>query len=371
MKVLEVNVDDHLYGGVYVLVKSIIQYLPKHIRADVAALEPFDDKNHITELNEYGSEVYYVGSKRNKVLKQIDIYRNIKQLIKEKQYDVVHLHSDVSHKILVSALAARKAPKLVFHAHANDAEGKFLILRRIFHKICCVFLKRIPADYLATSADAGKWMFPWAKKEDVIVLNNGIDYHRFEFDIKKREEKRKELGYRDDEFVIGLFGRFVSPKNPIFAIEILQAILEKDPHIKMLCIGEGPLKQIFIQELEKRNMEENVRILGNTDHIEEYYQAIDALIMPSKFEGFGMVAVESQISGTPTYASVNVPDMTKISDLICYMPTQHEDLDKWRDKILEARSYIKNNVMDRIDKKYELHTLVNKIVSIYQGGNEK
>ena len=202
MKVLEVNVDDHLYGGVYVLVKSIIQYLPKHIRADVAALEPFDDKNHITELNEYGSEVYYVGSKRNKVLKQIDIYRNIKQLIKEKQYDVVHLHSDVSHKILVSALAARKAPKLVFHAHANDAEGKFLILRRIFHKMCCVFLKRIPADYLATSADAGKWMFPWAKKEDVIVLNNGIDYHRFEFDIKKREEKRKELGYRDDEFVI-------------------------------------------------------------------------------------------------------------------------------------------------------------------------
>ncbi len=94
-------------------------------------------------------------------------------------------------------------------------------------------------------------------------------------------------------------------------------------------------------------------------------------MMPSKFEGFGVVAGESQISGTPTFVSVNVPDMTKISDLICYLPTQHEDLDKWRDKILEARSYIKNSIMDRIDKKYELHTLVNKIVSIYQGREEK
>ena len=367
MKVLEVNVDDHLYGGVYVLVRSIIQYLPKCIKADIAALEPFDNMNHITELNRYGTEVYYVGSKRNKILKQIDIYRNIKQLVKEKQYDVVHLHSDVSHKILVSALAARKAPKLVFHAHANDAEGRFLILRRMFHKICCILLKRIPANYLATSTDAGKWMFPWAKKGDVIVLNNGIDYNRFNYDVKIREEKRKELGYREDEFVVGLFGRFVSPKNPIFAIEILQAVLEKDPRIKMLCIGEGPLKQNFIQELKRRNLEGNVRILGNTDHIEKYYQAIDALIMPSKFEGFGLIAVESQISGTPTFVSINVTDMTKITDLICYLPTQLEDIDKWRDKILEARSYKKTSIMNRIDKKYELQKLVNTIVSIYQG----
>jgi hypothetical protein len=67
LRMLEVNVDDHLYGGVYVLVKNIIANLPSDITADIAALEPFDDEKHIS----YGTKVYYVGSNRNKIHKQL------------------------------------------------------------------------------------------------------------------------------------------------------------------------------------------------------------------------------------------------------------------------------------------------------------
>lgn len=366
LKVLEVNVDDHLYGGVYVLVKNIIASLPSDITADIAALEPFDDEKHIKELEGYGTKVYYVGSKRNKLLKQIDIYKNVKRIVEQNQYEVVHLHSDVSHKILISALAARKARKLIFHSHANDADGNHIKIRRAFHKVCCIFLKRIPAVYIATSLDAGKWMFPWKKTDEIIILDNGIEYKRFQLDTLKRESKREELGIDQREFLIGFFGRFVPQKNPLFVIDILESILGECKDTKLLCIGEGPLKQDFVIELKKRQLIDQVIFIGNTDRIEDYYQAIDALIMPSNFEGFGLVAVESQISGTPTLVSDKVPEKTKISDLIQYLPLQDGSVIRWCEALTAAKRHKKHNVIEEIDKKYELQTLIEKIVDIYK-----
>ena len=366
LRVLEVNVDDHLYGGVYVLVKNIIANLPSDITADIAALEPFDDENHIKELESYGSKVYYVGSKRNKIHKQFDIYKNVKRIVEQNNYDVVHLHSDVSHKILVSALAARKAKKLIFHSHNNDAEGRNIWIRRGFHRFCCMFLRVIPATYIATSFEAGKWMFPWAKNDQVIILDNGIDYQRYIYNAETRQEKRMELKIQNGDFVIGLFGRFVYQKNPFYAIDVLEAMEDKGKDTKLLCVGEGPLREDFIKELQKRRMIGNVMLIGNTDRIEDYYQAIDALIMPSNFEGFGLVAVESQISGTPTIVSNNVPEKTRVSELIQYLPIQEETVNKWVDSLLGAKEYIKHNVIDELDKRYELKTLVEKVVEIYK-----
>lgn len=367
IRVLEVNVDDHLYGGVYVLVKNIIANLPSDITADIAALEPFDDEKHIKELESCGSKVCYVGSKRNRIFKQWDIYRNVKQTVEKNRYDVIHFHSDVSHKILISALASYKTTKkLVFHSHADDADGGHIAVRRAFHKLCCIFLKRIPAEYIATSSDAGKWMFPWTKDGQVLVLDNGIDYHRFRYNAEKREAKRRELLIGKNDYLIGLFGRFVPQKNPMYAIRVLKLMLEKDDNVKLLCIGEGPLKNNFRNEMHKQGMDKHVIFLGNTDRIEDYYQAIDALIMPSNFEGFGLVSVESQISGTPTIVSDHVPELTRISDLIQYLPIQDDSAEQWCELLDNAKSYVKCDVMDRIDKKYELQTLVDRIVNIYE-----
>lgn len=367
LRVLEVNVDDHLHGGVYVLVKNIIENLPNDITADIAALEPFDDYKHITEFEQYGSSVYYVGSNRNKILKQLDIYRNIKRIVKKNKYDVVHLHSDVSHKILVSALASKKETKcLIFHSHASDAEGGHLAVRRAFHRLCCFFLKRIPAIYVATSFDAGKWMFPWAKNDEVIILDNGIDYNRFRYDEKKRKEKREELKIDSVIYLIGLFGRFVPAKNPMYSIKILESLLKQDKNIRLLCIGEGPLKKDFVKVLKEKALEQYVCFISNTDSIEEYYQAIDALIMPSNFEGFGLVAVESQISGTPTIVSKNVPEKTNISELIHYLPIQEDAVNQWSELLLRERSYVKHDVSKKIDKRYEIQILVEKLVEIYR-----
>ena len=47
VKVLEVNVDDQGNGGVFSLIKSVIENKPDDLKIDIAALEPFEKKENI------------------------------------------------------------------------------------------------------------------------------------------------------------------------------------------------------------------------------------------------------------------------------------------------------------------------------------
>ena len=92
-KVLEVNVDDNGYGGVYALVKNVIAHKPDSLQIDIACQEPFEKQENIDALNAMGTQIYYVGCSGNKIIKQRHIYNHLKQLMRTKEYDYVHIHS--------------------------------------------------------------------------------------------------------------------------------------------------------------------------------------------------------------------------------------------------------------------------------------
>ena len=66
--VLEVNVDDLNTGGVYSLVKNVIENKDESVHIDIASIEKFDKQEHIDELNKYGTEVFWIGGRKNKVV---------------------------------------------------------------------------------------------------------------------------------------------------------------------------------------------------------------------------------------------------------------------------------------------------------------
>ena len=79
MKVLEVNVDDRGFGGVYSLLLSVIRNKPQDLQLDIGALETFEDQSNIDYLESMGSHVYYLGYDGNKLKKQAKIYQNVKK----------------------------------------------------------------------------------------------------------------------------------------------------------------------------------------------------------------------------------------------------------------------------------------------------
>ena len=221
MKVLEVNVDDIGMGGVYALVKNLILNKGEKLRIDIAAIEPFETPDNIEYLKNLGCVVYYIGYKKNKILKQLYCINNLYNLLKEHQYDCVHIHADVANKLLVPGIACNiaRVKKIILHSHASSVDGKKRWMKYIYHWKCRNLLKYTATDFVSCSDLASQWMFPNIDAHRVKKINNGVRLNQFRFNTVIRQEVRNRLGIRDC-FVIGHFGRFAYQKNHEYLIDV-------------------------------------------------------------------------------------------------------------------------------------------------------
>ena len=95
-------------------------------------------------------------------------------------------------------------------------------------------------------------------------------------------------------------GRFDPPKGIDWLLKVFEKCERKDIHLYV--IGDNVVSNGM--GIEKKNTEK-VTFLGwvNHDELPAYYEACDAVIMPSRWEAFGLVAIEAMKYGKPVLAS--------------------------------------------------------------------
>jgi len=146
-------------------------------------------------------------------------------------------------------------------------------------------------------------------------MNNGIDTERFDFNEVSRSKIRGELNLGNN-FVIGQVGRLVPVKNHIFTIELFAEILKKCDECRLLIVGDGPLEGEIREKAKELNVSDKVVFTGNVRNPEEYFSAMDTLLLPSLFEGFPLTVVEGICSGLHCFVSDKIPGEVKISNLV-------------------------------------------------------
>lgn len=113
-------------------------------------------------------------------------------------------------------------------------------------------------------------------------------------------------------------------------------------------IGEGTLLKDMQDKVRNEKLENNVKFISPKTNVHEYYMAMDLFLLPSVYEGLGIVYIEAQASGLHTFASNVVPIETKVSQLIHYMSLS-ESPEIWAN---EMTKYINN--FERIDTQKEI-----------------
>ena len=124
-----------------------------------------------------------------------------------------------------------------------------------------------------------------------------------DIDANSRKSVLKELHLPEDAKIIGHVGRFSESKNHMFILNVLKKLVEEDPSFVALLVGDGPLKKMIEKEAEKLGLLDHIRFLGVRTDIPRLMNAFDVFLFPSLFEGFGIVMLEAQSSGTPCIAS--------------------------------------------------------------------
>lgn len=338
MKVLEVNVDDIGMGGVFSLVRSIIKNKPEGVVVDIAAIEPFENPDNLSELASFGCTVHYVGRSGSKLLKQFYVFRNVRRLVSQGGYDVVHIHSDVSNKLIVSALAAKMAGcrKILLHSHASGVDGDRRAFKKLCHYACRRLLKRVGTGFLTCSDLAARWMFPNIKASDVVMIKNGINLDSFRFSEARRKEVRQQLGV-SGELLVGHVGRFAYQKNHEFLIDAFKELHVMEPSAKLLLVGEGPLLGQIRAKVDEKGLSGSVIFYGVSRTVYDLFQAMDVFALPSHFEGLPIVGVEAQAAGLPCVMSDQISRETNVAGASKFLPITPGSETRWAKAILSAK----------------------------------
>lgn len=292
--------------------------------------------------------------------------KSLSNVLRMGNYKIVHSHINTLSIFSLFAAARAKVPIRIAHSHStsNPCEYKKNIIKNILRP----FSKLYATDYFACSDEAGIYQFGKRafNKRQVTIINNAIDIEKYQYNEKVRKEFRKRYGIEDNCLVLGHVGRFATSKNHNLLIDILKLCVDENKNIVLLLAGSGPLEDKIKYKVAKLNLTDNVRFLGQIDNVEELLQGVDIFVLPSLYEGLGLVLIEAQAAGCYVVASSKVPDKARVSDKFKFVSLQDDDL-VWSKEILNIKIENRDNNFANLEASgYNIKKEAIKLEKIYK-----
>lgn len=340
MKVLTVMTSSLGINGIGLSIMNYFRNLnSEHITMDFAVPNIVDESIR-KEIEEKNGKIYELVTKDGKKLKQrkpILYCKKLYKILKENNYDIIHVHGSSS-MMCMELLTAKKAGCKIRIAHSRNTESD----NNKLHKILKPLFKNSYTAAFACGKEAGEWLF--GKNKKFTVIPNGKNCEEFKFNKEKRQEIREKYNL-EDKIVIGHVGNFWYQKNHEFLIDIFYELTKKSEKYFLVLAGYGELQEKIKEKVRELKIENKVLFLGKVTNISEWLNAMDIMVFPSRFEGFPNVLIEWQISGLPCIISDKITKDVKVTDLVQFKSIE-DSAEEWSDEI----SKIKIN--DRENPKY-------------------
>lgn len=322
-KILIINTVGFQYEGITSVILNYLRAMNRE-NLDISFLTYADTPQKLKEeLNRLGRTLE-VPNRKEDVRNYIScLYR-----ILAEEYDGIHVHGNSGTMFIETALAKlRGVKKILVHTHSTSTN----------HPAVNAVLKYpmmwLADECLACSLVSGDWLYG---KHPYRVLNNAIDLGKYRFDPEQREAYRKEFQVQPEEFLIGHIGHFTAPKNHFFLVDIFRAYLAQEPKAKLILIGDGPDREPVREKVQQAGLEDRVIFAGRREDAWAVYSAMDLFLLPSRWEGLPLVALEAQANGVPVLMSTAVTMDAKCTEAVFYAPLT-ETAPEWAGRIADIQ----------------------------------
>lgn len=303
-----------------------------------------------SEFLHLGAKIYYYKSSKNPYI----IYNRVKQIIREEQIDIIHTHV-YTYNSIYSLLGKYLNIPVISHSHTTRTYNN--IIKIIYHYWSTSIINKYANLKLACSTPAGKTLYKGSPFE---ILPYGIDTNLF------NPSNKTNSAFTMNKIVIGHVGRFLDVKNQSFILDLALNLNSELYHFYL--IGDGPDKIKIKDKIISKNLT-NITLLDSRKDIEIFMvNVFDIFILPSKFEGLGIVLLEAQSSGTPVIVSEFIPN-----EAMVYPPLFHSisinNVDDWVKFI--NKFTLPNEILQKCSNqaveqsKYSIYNSVKELENIY------
>lgn len=328
------------------------------------------DKPVDKELQRKGVKIFEVPFSRNPLgIGNIKAFIKLEELQRINNYDIVHVHTPIA--AIYGRLLKLSFPSLrtIYTAHGyhflkgGSKLGWILYypIEKIMAKFTDVIININKEDYEITKERL--------KPKKCYLLNGvGLDLREYKkLSSKEIQEKRKEFGLNDKDFVVLMIAEINKNKNHIQLINAMDILKDKYPNIKVLCIGDGTLKESLEKQIILRNLQNNIFMLGYRLDVNKLINISDIGILLSRREGLPRNIMEFMACGRKVIAT----DIRGCRDLICDETigtlVNVDDYESTAKAI--EKYYILNNKSFEVSKeirKYDIESINSELLKIYE-----
>ncbi len=328
-KILQMGADNFGAGGRSVIAYNMTRPLTNDFQVDFLAIGKLKNPSFHRIIEENGGHVQHV----KEVSSKIKRLRSIYSILKKEKYDIVHINVDDAIEGLFNIILSKlSGAKIVLHAHTTSSsrgEGFFGRLKMLSAKKIVNFL----VDYkMACSLEAADYLYGDTDLSDVAIIKNGIIINDFLYNEELRQNVRENLNIPMEAIVLGTVGRLSYQKNPEFMVSLIQTLFSKAPNFYFIWIGDGEERASIEKKLDEEIKSGRILLLGKQEQPAQYLQAMDVFLLPSLYEGFGIVNIEAQASGLPCVVSSAVPDSASVNSNF-YRLLLSDGVEKWSEFI--------------------------------------
>ena len=289
--------------------------------------------------------------------------KNICTFVKAENITIVHNNTIA---VLEGIYVKRKTKvKLVTHVHEMIDHPK--IVAKILYTLHLKNCDKMVVVSHAVKNHIEKLLK--IKRGKIVVIHNGIEQIKF----KNKKDYRKEFNIPHDSKVVAVIGRINSIKGQDHFINAMEKVVEKNNNVYGLIIGDAFENQEWrVQQLKeliiKKNLHNRIIYCGFRNDVNEIYQIIDALVLPSiQNDSFPTVVLEAMSCGIPTiaYKCGGVEEM--IDDGVNGYLVEQGNYYDLADKILKLINSIKSkeSVIKIFDNNYNIKLYTEKLEKEY------
>ncbi len=359
-------------GGTDTFVVNLCRAIDK-TQFEITVVNPSTNPDSLVrekDVLETGAKIIHTSDLGLGVVSKLRHFKKLYQVLKYGKFDVFQTNIDLFNgpNLFVAWLAG--VPIRCCHSHnamqqKSLVEGMTLPIRAyqsMMRWLCWNFSNR----RCGCSTLANDFLYKghnWHQENYPAIINNGIDIDRMRQPIDV-DKKKEELGLTA-KYNIVTVGRIIPQKNPLFIAEVFSELCKVRSDCNFVWVGTGYIKEQCEDILSANGVLDRVHFLGSRNDVSEILQCCNLFLMPSAFEGLGIVLIEAQATGLPCIVSDVIPKEANCG--ACEFIPLDKPIDIWVQQIqdvLDGRTQL--SVSEDKIKKFTIEHMAMQMQKVFE-----
>jgi glycosyltransferase involved in cell wall biosynthesis len=296
----------------------------------------------------------------------VTLYWRLRRLFRELKPDMVHTH--LWHADLFGIPAARLAfVRRVITSRHNDDAFRYRRSIRLVNRL----LWRMVSAGITISEAIARFSIEveGAPRARLRTIHYGIEHRPYSGQQSTHSALRKELGLPDDVLLVGMVCRLTEQKGVTYGLQAFARLQDDFPSAHLVIAGNGPLRSAL--EAEAKTLGVRAHFLGWRSDVGTIMEALDIFLMPSLWEGFGLVLLEAMAHQLPIVGSAvsAIPEVVAQGESGILVPPRDVDglaaalRSLLGDRIL--RRYMGLVGEDRLETYFNAEQMVERTIALY------